>query len=295
MAKSLPPIGWLRSFEAAARHLSFTAAAVELGLTQSAVSQQVKSLETRLGAPLFLRHARGLALTDTGRRLVPEVEAPLQALATAIDGIATGPGDGLLTIAASVSVAHWLIAPHLTAFRRLYPTLPIRLLSAIWADDFHASRADVEIRFGSARQAGRDAELLLPNRLIAVKAPGLAGSVQDLPLIEAVGTSSGWQAWAKHHGSVPAPRLFADTYGMALQLAVSGNGVALVSALLAGDALQKGLVERAHPALIPSVEGYYLSVNRERAEALEFRRWILGLLTDAAQETPVADRASGDP
>ncbi|WP_299350187.1 LysR family transcriptional regulator [uncultured Shimia sp.] len=282
MAKSLPPLSWLRSFEAAARHLSFTAAAEELSLTQSAISQQVKSLETRLGVPLFMRHARGLALTDAGRRLLPEVDAPLQALAAAMDTVDTGPAKGLLTIATSVSVAHWIIAPRLPEFQARFPTLRVRLLSAIWSDDFHSARADVEIRFGSERQAGANAEPLLPNRLVALKSPKLIGDLQDLPLIEAVGTSSGWQSWAKEVGGTSAPSLYTDTYGMALHLAANGNGVALVSELLADHALQTGLVERAHPASISGQEGYYVSIAKDKPEALEFRDWLLGSLSPTA-------------
>ncbi|MCP4818668.1 MAG: LysR family transcriptional regulator [Shimia sp.] len=282
MAKSPPPISWLRSFEAAARHLSFTAAASEVGLTQSAVSQQVKSLETRLGTPLFMRHARGLALTDAGRRLLPEVAAPLQALVNAMDGFDTGPAKSLLTVATSVSVAQWIIAPRLSEFRQKFPDLRVRLLSAIWPDDFHSTRADVEIRFGSAKQAGENAEPLLPNDLVAVKSPTLAGNLRDLPLIEAVGTSRGWQAWAETVEKVPAPSLFTDTYGLALSLAARGSGVALVTELLADSALTSGLVVPAHSTAIKSQEGYYLSFDRENPSAQAFRDWLL-----AALPTPV--------
>lgn len=288
MTKTLPPLGWLRSFEAAARHLSFTASAEELGMTQSAVSQQVKSLETRLGFPLFMRNARGLALTDAGRRLLPEVEAPLQALAVAMDGVDTGPTKSLLTIATSVSVAHWIIAPHLPEFKALFPDLRVRLLSAIWPDDFHSTRADVEIRFGSARQSGADAEPLLPNRLIALKSPKLKGDLDSLPLIEAVGTSSGWQSWAKEVCLVPAPSLYTDTFGMALHLAAHGNGVALVSEVLAEHAVHTGLVVRAHPASIASKEGYFLSIDKDKPEALALRTWLLNRLTKSPDAAPVS-------
>lgn len=275
MTKSLPPLGWLRSFEAAARHLSFTAAAEELGLTQSAISQQVKSLETRLGVPLFMRRARGLALTDAGRRLLPDIDAPLQALAAAMEGVDAGPAENLLTIATSVSVAQWVIGPRLPEFQAQFPDLRVRLFSAIWPDDFHATRADVEIRFGSARQAGTEAELLLPNRLIALKSPKVQGDLYDLPLIEAVGTSGGWRSWAKHVGATQPPSLYTDTYGMALHLATQGSGVALVSELLAEHALQTGLVVRAHHAWLPSQEGYYLSYSKNKTQAAAFREWLL--------------------
>lgn len=279
MAKSPPPLTWFRSFESAARHLNFTAAAQEIGLTQSAVSQQVKSLEHRLRVPLFIRQARGLALTDDGRKLLPEVSAALGILAAAADRYDAGPTRNLLTVAASVSVAQWVIAPHLKGFTTLNPDIQARFVSAIWPDDFHSARADVEIRFGSAKQAGANAELLQPNQLVPLKSPALNGDIHSLPLIEAVGTSGGWRAWAQKHGGPLKPTLFADTYGMALQLAVHGNGVALVSELLAGHAIRSELVERAHPASIESQEGYYLSYSQDKPEAKKFRDWLLALLT----------------
>jgi len=105
MAKSLPPLTWFRAFEAAARNLSFTAAADEIGMTQSAVSQHVKALESRLGVALFIRKARGLALTDDGRKLIPQVASALGTLTAASRIFETGTTQNLLTVATSVSVA----------------------------------------------------------------------------------------------------------------------------------------------------------------------------------------------
>ncbi|MDG1430136.1 MAG: LysR family transcriptional regulator, partial [Paracoccaceae bacterium] len=185
MAKSLPPLTWFRAFEAAARRLSFTAAADEIGMTQSAVSQHVKALETRLGTSLFTRQARGLSLTDSGRRLLPQVGAALEKLADATQGFEPKVGENLLTVATSVSVSHWIIAPKLSAFHKVHPEIAIRFLSAIWPDDFNTARADVEIRFGSEKQVGKNALLLTPNRLVALKSPKLDGNIEDLQLIEA--------------------------------------------------------------------------------------------------------------
>ncbi len=275
MKKSLPPLTWFRAFEAAARHLSFTAAGEEIGLTQSAVSQQVKSLETRLRAALFTRHARGLSLTDEGRKLLPQVGAALGVLSAATDTFDTGPSENLLTIASSVSVAQWIIAPNLAEFRKRHPNIRVRLLSAVWPDEFSSARADVEIRFGSEKQVGRNARLLTPNRLIALKSPGLEGGVSDLPLIEAVGTSSGWKEWSAKVEPVPEPQIFADSYGVALHFATHGNGIALVSELLIKHAINSGVLERAHPATVESNEGYYLSSNEENEFAKQFQGWLL--------------------
>ncbi|WP_171231746.1 LysR family transcriptional regulator [Ruegeria sp. HKCCA4812] len=275
MGKSLPPLTWFRSFEAAARTLSFTAAAEEIGLTQSAVSQQVKSLEMRLGTALFVRHPRSLALTDAGRKLLPEIGSALEALAAAAGRAdASAPGD-VLTVATSVSVAQWVIAPNLADFTARNPEISVRLLSAIWPDDFHASQADVQVRFGSEKQVGRGAERLRPDRLVAVKAPTLAGDPFDLPLIEAVGTSSGWKTWLDKQGVQRQPAVFVDTFGMALHLAVHGSGVALISEFLAKHAMATGLVESAHDSTVECNEGYYLSADASNPAAALFRDWLI--------------------
>ncbi|MEL6954666.1 MAG: LysR family transcriptional regulator [Pseudomonadota bacterium] len=286
MAKSLPPLPWFRSFEAAARSLSFTAAAEEIGLTQSAVSQQVKALETRLGVPLFVRRPRGLSLTDEGRKLLPQVAQALAGLAAAADSYgAPQPGERLLTVAASVSIAQWVIAPALPRFTREHPGLRLRLQSAIWPDDFQASRADVQVRFGTRAQAGPGAVGLEPQGLVAVKAPSLAGRLDTLPRIEAVGTSSGWQAWSERFGGPARATLYADTYGMALNLAMHGGGVALVAQVIARHALVQNLVELAHPGTLPAAEAYYLSLaGGEAADpspAKAFRDWLLTELSGA--------------
>lgn len=160
-----------------------------------------------------------------------------------------------------------------------YPDIRIRFLSAIWPDDFHTTRADVEIRFGSQSQVGKNATLLTPNELIALKSPRLKGTLTDLPLIEAVGTSSGWRHWAQQIGDTPAPSLFADSYGMALHLAATGNGVALATELLVETALRSGQLERAHPGSIPAKEGYYLSQAESSTAAAAFCEWFKAKLS----------------
>ncbi len=280
MSKSLPPLTWFRSFEAAARTLSFTIAAEEIGLTQSAVSQQVKSLEMRLGTALFTRHPRSLALTDAGRKLLPEVGRALEVLAAAAGRAdASAPGD-VLTVATSVSIAQWVIAPNLADFARRHPDIRVRLLSAIWPDDFHATQADVQIRFGSEKQVGQDSERLIPDCLVAFKAPTLAGDPFDLPLIEAVGTSSGWNTWFEKQGERRQPTVFVDTFGMALQLAAHGSGVALVSELLAKHAIASGSVERAHNLSVKCNEGYFLSSDDTNPAATLFHNWLLEQFND---------------
>lgn len=244
-------------------------------MTQSAVSQHVKALEHRLRVTLFVRRARGLSLTDDGRRLLPQVGSALETLAAASAEFEAGPTQDLLTIAASISVTQWVIAPHLPSFQARHPSTRLRFLSAIWPDDFNTARADVEIRFGSEKQVGQGAAVLTPNQLIALKSPHLSGEFDDLPLIEAVGTSGGWKDWSERVGPVGPPHLFADSYGMALHLAAQGNGMALATELLAGHALTSGALVRAHAASIPSQEGYFVSIDDQNPVAVAFRDWLL--------------------
>lgn len=276
MAKPLPPLNWFRAFEAAARRLSFTAAAEEIGLTQSAVSQQIRALETRLGVTLFERRARGLALTDEGRKLRPQVDTALEMLAGAVDRYAPESGESNLTIAASISATEWIIAPALPRFTAAHPDVSIRFQTAIWPDEFNTSAADVEIRFGSAKQVGRNAVPILPNELMALRSPKLDGSLTDLPLIEAIGVSRGWSVWGEAAGIADLrPTLYADSYGLALQLAAEGNGVALASAVLATNALERGVLEAAHETTITGNEGYFLSIDTEVQNARTFGEWLL--------------------
>ncbi len=284
MASTLPPLNWFRAFEAAARHLSFTAAAEEIGMTQSAVSQQIKSLEMRLGVPLFERKPRGLALTDNGRRLLPQVDAALDKLTAATQSFVPSQPEKLLTVSVSISVLQWVIGPALPTFRAANPDISLRFMGAIWPDEFRRSLADVVISFGSRKQAGPKAVLLGSNNLIALRPAGIAGEFGNHPLIEAVGVSGGWEAWGKAAGvTCPSPSIFVDSYGAALDLAIKGNGACLVNEMLARHPLKNGLASPIHPILLSANEGYFLSTNRESDEASAFFNWI----SKIALENPV--------
>jgi DNA-binding transcriptional LysR family regulator len=274
MAKSLPPLTWFRAFEAAARNLSFTAAADEIGMTQSAVSQHVKALESRLGVALFIRKARGLALTDDGRKLIPQVASALGTLTAASRIFETGTTQNLLTVATSVSVAEWIIAPRLRTFTDRHPDIRLRFLSTIWPDDFKSVNADVEIPFGTFKQFGKNATLLEPNGLVAIKSATLDGDLHALPLIEAVGTSAGWENWpsAKKHDLIP--HIYVDSFGAALNMAFHGNGVALVSEVLAHSALASDQLVVASDFIAPCEEGYYVQANAQNPTAMLFRDWL---------------------
>ena len=278
MVKALPPLAWFRAFESAARRLSFTAAAEEIGMTQSAVSQHVKSLEASLGVALFIRRPRGLSLTDDGRKLLPQVSSALETLTVAARNFDTVPSKNVLTVAASVSIAQWLISPRLNEFTNKNPEINIRFLSTIWPDDFHTVRADVEIPFGSQKQFGRNATRLEPSGLVALKSPKFSGNIKSSTLIESVGTSDGWKLWAERVGGNPMPKIFVDSYGAAMNLAINGNGIALVSNILAQDAIRSGKLIMADKTLLTCNEGYYLRYNDKNLLAKQFHDWLINSL-----------------
>lgn len=284
MKKSLPPLGWFRAFDAAARHLSFTLAADELGLTQSAVSQQMRSLETRLGEPLFVRLPRGLALTDAGRRLVPDVAAALSRLQTATESFLPISETRILTVATSVSIAQWVLAPNLGDFQKAHPDIGVRLITAVWPDDFSAAEADVEIRFGSKEVAGRDGVPLGTNQMVAVARPDNCAGVKtltdlaELPLIQPVGVTENWARFFRVNGQnlMTQPVLFADSHSLAVDLAIGGAGVALVNRLIARTPLRDGRLTLAWPTEVSGTEQYFIATNdrQPNSPAALFSDWI---------------------
>src|ERR1700748_2276238 len=147
MADGLPPLNTLRVFDAVVRHMSFTRAASELGMTQAAVSYQIRLLEVRIGAPLFQRLTRKLALTDAGRRLAPVVEDVFVRLRAAFTSF-SGKNDGILAISSVITfTSNWLV-PRIGKFQMAWPEIAVRLEADSRLVDFTREEFDVGIRGG---------------------------------------------------------------------------------------------------------------------------------------------------
>lgn len=286
---ALPPFTWLRAFEAAARRLSFTAAAQELGLTQSAISQHIRHLELRLGVPLFERKPRGIALTDAGRRLLPGISGGFAGIEAALALFQPLGAATILQVTTSVSIAQSLIAPELAAFQAAHPGLRLRLSTAVWPDEFGGPAPGVQITFGNAALAQAGAQPLVADRLIVVAAPGRC----DGPRIQAVGTNDHWRRWAAQTGTEagPEPALLVDSHGLAVLLASHGAGVALTSALIAAPLLASGRLIRCDAHDIAAEDGYYLRADDSPAAQL-FAQWLRGraeaALAAALKASPAA-------
>lgn len=285
MSRFLPPLNWFRAFECAARHLSFTGAAREMNVTQSAVSQHVRLLEKRLGTPLFVRKARGIVLTEPGRRLIPYVSGAMADLATAADMFEPHRGDTVLEVACSSSFARLWLCKHIGGFLGQHPTLDVRIVSAIWPDDYSKVESDVQIRYGSVELVGDGAKRLLQDTMVPVCHPDLApefcgrGTNPGVPLIHTMGTANTWGRWSKMTGMVPTPSasLSVDSDELALELAENGLGIALCGRFLCHDILAAGRLCMPVDRAMPSDENYYMAVHEDRRAgdaAAEFCAWL---------------------
>lgn len=296
-----PPLESLRVFEAAARHLSFTQAAAELSVTQSAVSRQIKTLEEALGIALFARYNRRLELTEAGLRLSRGAARALADLQATLDEV-SGAGARVLTVTTPVSFASLWLVPRLAAFRARHPGIDVRIAANDTMISLERERVDCAIRFCEPEQAPVDALPLLREEAFPVASPALLRDKarplrtpadlrhhvllryddpnRRLPWVE-------WAAWLsawKLDGFKPAGWVTFSHYDQIIQAAVEGEGVAIGrNALVARLLKQKKLVipfgERRS-----GVRQYFVVPargSRGRPELAAFIDWIV---EEAAQE-----------
>jgi len=260
----LPPLEWLRVFDAAARLGTFTAAADELGLTQAAVSQRMRHLESRLGTALFKRLPRGVELTVEGEAYAPHVAAALAALHRSTADLFSA-SRRKLSIAANASTIDLWLTPRLPLLMQGLPDLEVSLNSVLRLGDYTAANSDFEVRFGNGSWPGLEAKKLFDEVLAPVAAPRLLERSgldwRQLPQIALAGPRIGWRDWAAAGGVAPpkSPSLRYDVFAHALTAAIEGAGVLLASMELIGEAIDAGkLVPLPEPPLRME-DGYWLT------------------------------------
>nr|WP_319382762.1 LysR substrate-binding domain-containing protein [uncultured Roseibium sp.] len=265
--QALPNLLWLRSFEAASRLRSFTAAGNELGLTQAAISTHISALETQLGHQLLERTTRKIELTASGRAYLPAVRKALQELAVSTEGLFGNRTTGSVTIRAPISEGVLLIAPALPAFRETHPDIEIRLLSAIWANTVLETGIDIEIRLGDGNWPGMRAEPLGTEFIVPVCHPELKNSFKKLSdLIETdrihtLGFDDHWSRYFDALGLETPPEgssITVDTSLAAVELAAAQSGVALLLERVALSLVASGRLVIPFEPKIPSVQTHYL-------------------------------------
>ena len=293
MRSELPPLVWLRAFEAAARHLSFTDAAKELNLTQAAVSKHVKSLEQRLRYELFIRRTRSLQLTKWGEAYVPKVKDAFERLAVGTREVFGSRLSQELTLRCAVSFAVNWLAPHLPDFMDRNPGKQIRIISSVWNDAFDADDFDLDIQYGGGDWNGVRSHRLSWETVTPLCAPSIARQLKspdDLQfhrLLHVMGYQEGWGTWLQAAGAKavnPGEGLLFDTSLIAFEVAAMGSGVALGRHSLAKRERQSGRLVAPFELELPINEAFYLlePVGRgTHPDAALFTDWILRV---AAQE-----------
>jgi LysR family glycine cleavage system transcriptional activator len=299
MSYHLPPLPWLRSFEAAARRGSFSAAAGELGLTSAAVSYQVRALEQLLGRPLFERLPRGLRLTDMGKAYLPSIRKAFSELSVSTLGIFGPDGDIALDVRVSVSFGVLWLAPRLGSFLATHRNFRVRLFSAIWADALPADRTDVDIRFGHGSWPGYSSRLLVNDPVVLVTPPGskIAGPRDIHPgqLIHILGVEGDWQHLFTAADQAPPfdqIGITVDTTLAALELVAAGAGVALVLERFARPFVTQGRIRQVPALQLPQEQSHYLltrdGIDAPRAETMLFCDWLQqALLSESDAGSPL--------
>jgi len=291
MNPDLPPLTWLRAFEAAARTLSFTHGASELHITQAAVSKHVKSLEQHLRRPLFIRRPRGLELTKSGAAYLPKVQDAMERLAMGTREVFGQRRTSALTVRCAVSFAVNWLSPRLPDYLDGHPDKTIRLLSSVWNDAFDIGDFDLDIQYGNGHWPGFNSHRLSWETVTPLCAPDLPTRIalnkpEDLRhhrLLHVLGYQEGWGIWLKaadaHHVDAGSG-LHLDTSLTAFELAANGGGVALGRKSLAQHALASGRLVAPFDLALPIDEGFHVlqpAGNSTHPDAAYFVDWLLSV------------------
>lgn len=289
MTARLPSLNGLRAFEAAARHLSFTHAAQELNVTQTAISHQIRRLEEELGIRLFIRQSRSLALTPQAAEYLPGIRAAFQDLRTATDRLLRKGDDRVLTISTLTSLAVKWLLPRLSTFQEKHPEIDVRITTSTELVDFRTSNVDAAIRYGQGRWPGLDAEWLMAEHLFPVCSPKLLTGERALrrpedlehaTLLHTSSTIDDWRLWFTAAG-LPAHLsqkrgLTFDLAFMTVQAAIDGLGVAMGHTAYVADDVANGRLVVPFNVSMPSA-GYYFVTPQDRPVASKlnlFRDWL---------------------
>lgn len=314
MTQPLPPLNSLRAFEATARHLSFSKAALELHVTPAALSHQIAGLEKRLGVKLFERKVRGIELTDAGRLIYPGIHAAFEAMAAALQPLDSSVQDKTLVISSTPGFAVKWLVPRLHAFLEKHPDIDTRISSSLQVTNF-TDGVDVAIRYVVAElPKGTFGQALARDTVVPLCSPHLRTGANPLltPADLAKHTlihldmpapfpnPPGWPEWLRRVGinGIDANRGPRFSYAdHAIDAAIGGAGVALGYKVLALNDLQAGrLVIPFGPELPIDALGYYFvcAEGQERRPKIRlFRDWLVAEMKQALRDLKEAPANAG--
>ena len=289
------PLQALRVFDAAARHLNMARAAEELGVTQGAISRQVKSLEEQLAEPLFQRGPRGLKLTEAGDLLADYVRRGLEQLEAGLFRIGQPRSRTTLVVNAARTFAMRVLAPRIAGFTRAHPWIELRLETHRYFAQLHGADVDVAIRAGTGDWPGHVVRPLTREVLFPVCAPCYLP--EGLPPAEAIAQATllhyaerpHWRDWLLAAGldpqlAAPGPRF--DETALALAAAEAGQGLAVGWGVLVAEALAAGRLVRPFAPSLHDGTGYHTGMTEmasRRSTVQAFCGWLHAALGPGVQ------------
>jgi putative choline sulfate-utilization transcription factor len=298
----MPPLSLFQTFQVVARRSSFTHAADELCLTQSAVSRQIKTLEDHLGLLLFRRRHRAIDLTPEGQRLFEAVTRGLADITGCVDALQTAAQTPQITVSASVAFSYFWLMPRLEGFSALHPDIDLRVLATDQAVNLHQDGVDVAILYGRGQWEGAHTQRLFGERVYPVCSPAYLrdhpelrtpSDMLDQTLLHLDGGGNiwggvDWRVWLATQGVTGQPvrrgvRL--NSYPMILQAAEAGRGVALGWSYITDPMLETGRLVCPVEKVLETRESYYVGALESAAgtpAVAKFLQWIRGEAAELA-------------
>ena len=292
MTARLLSLNGLRAFEAAARHLSFTQAAAELNVTQTAISHQIKRLEEELGIQLFIRQNRALTLSPAAKEYLPGIRAAFNDLRLATDRLLRRDDDHVLTVSTLASLAAKWLLPRITGFQEAHPGIDVRITTSTALVDFRSGDVDAAIRYGRGQWPGLRVDWLMADKLFPVCSPALLAGKKPLRkpedladhvlLHSSAGNDDDWRLWLTAAG-LPTnlskqPGVTFDLVFMTVQAAIDGVGVAMGRTSYVQDDIAKGRLVVPFDITLPVDAGFYLVSPEAKADSPKlsaFRNWLM--------------------
>jgi DNA-binding transcriptional LysR family regulator len=312
----LPPLDLIEGFEASARNLSFTKAAEELHVTQSAISRQIRALEDHLGVPLFERRARAIALTEQGAMLYRAAADTLDRLQQVTDGLRADGGARHLTVTTTSGFASLWLIPRLRRFIQLHPDVDVRISATYKTVNLERSLVDVAVRYSRTDDPPEGGRLLFGEELFPVCSPLLQSegerplrSLEDLRHHALLGISEAggfldWGTWLEAQGLYdlkPAASLRFDNYEQMIAAALAGQGVAMGISSLVGRLLDSGQLIAPFSKSVIGTRSYYVISSASTGDRPHVRAFVDWLIAEAADtgvprhEPPVTSRPPAAP
>lgn len=290
---SLPSLNALAAFEAAARHLSMTKAAEELNVTPGALSKQVRLLEEELGAALFVRRHRALALTREGEAMAAALREGFERIAATVRQVRAAGGQTSVTLGSTMAVAHLWLMPRMGDFWNAHQDIVVDHVISDHARGLDRPDVDLRIRYGDGEWPDERAAKLYDDRIVAVASPGFArehavaspDELAGLQLLSVEGIDWTWTTWADFFREVGVPprrlnvRRF-NSHVIALQAARSGQGAVLGWLSLVAPLIEAGDLVRLTRAEIAAPQSFFVTWSAQRPlsrQAAILKDWLLAL------------------